>query len=241
MFDTIIVSTLAGLATAVGALLVIFFKRPSRKVVSVMMGFAAGIMIAISTLELIPEAVELGGVLNTAIGFLLGAGLMFGLDLLVPHSHMGSGDKDNGEQAQLKKMGYFIFLGIAIHNLPEGLAIGAGFVAEESLGMSIAIALAIHNVPEGMATAVPLLGGGVSKGKVFLLTLIAGMMTPLGSVIGLMLFGLSESFLSISLSLAAGAMIYIVSDELIPHSHSSHSHWANAGLLFGFLLGFLIT
>ncbi|QNO13702.1 ZIP family metal transporter [Alkalicella caledoniensis] len=240
MFETIVVSGLAGLATALGALVVIFLKKPSEKMVSVMMGFAAGIMIAISTLELIPEAVDLGGVFNTALGFILGALLMFLLDLLVPHSHMGTGERDNGE-SQLKKMGYFIFLGIALHNLPEGLAIGAGFVAEEALGISIAIALAVHNIPEGMATAVPLLGGGVSKGKVLLLTLVAGMMTPLGTAIGFLLFGLSESFVSIALSLAAGAMIYIVSDELIPHSHKTHSHWANLGLLCGFLLGFLIT
>ncbi len=240
MFENLVVSTLAGLATAIGALIVIIFKKPSDKMVSVMMGFAAGIMIAISTLELIPEAVELGGMFNTAIGFVLGALLMFLLDILVPHSHMGSGESESG-QAQMKKMGYFIFLGIALHNLPEGLAIGAGFVAEETLGMSIAIALAIHNVPEGMATAVPLLGGGVGKGKVVLLTLIAGMMTPVGTALGFAIFGLSEAFVSMALALAAGAMIYIVSDELIPHSHGTHSHWANVGLLFGFLLGFLIV
>lgn len=241
MFETLIVSSLAGLATAVGALLVILIKSPGKKMISIMMGFAAGIMIAISTLELIPESVELGGMLNTAIGFVLGALLMFALDMIVPHSHMGSGKTENEEKSKLKKMGYFIFLGIALHNLPEGLAIGAGFEAQEALGMSIAIALAIHNVPEGMATAVPLLSGGVSKFKVVMLTLVAGMMTPVGTAIGFALFGISESFVAIGLSLAAGAMIYIVSDELIPHSHGTHSHWANVGLLLGFLLGFLIV
>lgn len=241
MLETLIVSSLAGLATAVGALIVILIKSPGKKMISVMMGFAAGIMIAISTLELIPESVELGGVLNTAIGFVIGAVLMFALDIIVPHSHMGSGVTENEEKSQLKKMGYFIFLGIALHNLPEGLAIGAGFEAQEALGMSIAIALAIHNVPEGMATAVPLLSGGVSKFKVVILTLVAGMMTPIGTAIGFLIFGISETFVAISLSLAAGAMIYIVSDELIPHSHGTHSHWGNIGLLSGFLLGFLIV
>lgn len=241
MLENLLISTLAGLATAVGALIVIMIKQPGEKMISVMMGFAAGIMIAISTLELIPEAVELGGVLNTAIGFMLGALMMFALDIFVPHSHMGSGEKENDEKTKLKKMGYFIFLGIALHNLPEGLAIGAGFEAQDALGLSIAIALAVHNVPEGMATAVPLISGGVSKMKVLALTLVAGMMTPVGTALGIAIFRISESFVSIGLSLAAGAMIYIVSDELIPHSHGTHSHWANIGLLLGFLLGFLIV
>lgn len=240
MFEMLIISSLAGLATAVGALIVILIKKPGKKMISIMMGFAAGIMIAISAIELIPESIELGGLLNTAIGFSLGALLMFLLDIVVPHSHMGSGEAENDEKAKLKKMGYFIFLGIALHNLPEGLAIGAGFEAQKALGMSIAIALAIHNVPEGMATAVPLIAGGVGKFKVVMLTLIAGMMTPVGTAIGLALFGISEAFVAIGLSLAAGAMIYIVSDELIPHSHGTHSHFANLGLLLGFLVGFLI-
>ncbi|SET21150.1 ZIP family metal transporter [Anaerobranca gottschalkii] len=240
MLEDLIVSSLAGLATAVGALIVILFKKIGEKFIFSTMGFAAGIMIAVSTLELIPEAAELGGNFNTALGFTLGVILMYLLDIFVPHSHIGSGEMENDEKSKFKKMGYFIFLGIALHNLPEGLAIGAGFEAQKSLGMSIAIALAIHNVPEGMATAVPLLAGGVSKLKVVILTLIAGMMTPIGTFIGMLLFQISESFIAIGLSLAAGAMIYIVSDELIPHSHSGHSHWGNFGLLLGFLLGFLI-
>ncbi len=206
-----------------------------------MLGFAAGIMIAISTLELIPEAVELseGNILPAIIGFILGAILMLILDYFVPHIHIGSGEKES-RQTQLKRTGYFIFFGITLHNLPEGLAIGAGFEAQGELGVTIALALAIHNVPEGMATATPLLSGGVSKGKVFMLTLFAGLMTPVGTALGFLLFNISQNFVAISLSLAAGAMIYIVGDELIPQSHKSHSHTANLGLLAGFLLGFII-
>ncbi|WP_353894217.1 ZIP family metal transporter [Proteinivorax hydrogeniformans] len=240
MFNDIIISTLAGLSTAIGAVLIIVMGKPPDKMVSTMLGFAAGIMIAISTLELIPEAVELGGTFIAALGFVLGTFLMLVLDGLIPHAHMGSGEKESKE-SEMKKMGYFIFFGIALHNLPEGLAIGAGFEAQGTLGFTIALALAIHNIPEGMATAVPLIKGGVSKGKVFILTLFAGLMTPVGTALGFLIFNISQDFVAVSLSLAAGAMIYIVGDELIPQSHKQHSHTANLGLLAGFLLGLIIV
>ncbi|WP_350342625.1 ZIP family metal transporter [Proteinivorax tanatarense] len=240
MFNDLLISTMAGLSTAIGALLVIFWGEPSDKVASTMLGFAAGIMIAISTLELIPEAVELGGTVMAAVGFVLGALLMLVLDFLVPHAHIGSGEQDV-KKSEMKKMGYLIFFGIALHNLPEGLAIGAGFEAQGTLGVSIAIAIAIHNIPEGMATAVPLLKGGVKRGKVVLMTLFAGLMTPVGTAIGFLLFNISANFVSMALSLAAGAMIYIAGDELIPQSHKQHNHIGNLGLLAGFLVGMLIV
>lgn len=237
----IAVSTLAGIATGLGALLVLIFGKPSQAFMSLILGFASGIMLAISAFDLMPEALKLGGMVWTVVGFLLGAGLMFGLDVLVPHIHMGEGKAEPSREAKMLKMGYFIFLGIALHNLPEGLAIGAGYSASQGLGAAIAVALAVHNVPEGMATAAPLLNGGVGRLKVMGLTTLAGLMTPVGTGLGLLLVNISPAFVSISLAVAAGAMVYIVSDELIPESHKFHSHLANAGLLAGFLLGLAIS
>jgi len=239
--EIIAISALAGVATGLGALLVLMFGKPAKKLMSLILGFASGIMLAISAFDLLPEAQSLGGLTLTIIGFLMGAGLMFGLDTLVPHIHIGEGKVDARGDTKMLKVGYFIFLGIALHNLPEGLAIGAGYSASKGLGAAIAIALALHNVPEGMATAAPLLMGGVSRLRVVALTTLAGLMTPIGTIIGLVLINVSENFISIALALAAGAMIYIVSDELIPESHRYHSHLANAGLLSGFLLGMIIS
>ncbi len=244
MLQIMLISTAAGLATGLGGLLVLFFGRPSAKLLSSMLGFAAGIMLAISSFDLMPEAIEMGGLLIAIIGFLLGAGLMYLLDIIVPHIHMGSGEGEGApdyDQSKMLKLGYFIFFGIALHNLPEGLAIGAGYSASIRLGAAIAIALALHNVPEGMATAAPLIGGGMSKLKAIGLTTLAGLMTPVGTGIGLALTSISSQFIGLFLALAAGAMVYIVSDELIPQSHAFHSHLANAGLLAGFLLGMVIA
>lgn len=239
--EIVLISALAGIATALGAILVFLLGKPAKKVLSLVLGFASGAMLAISAFSLLPEALALGGMLRAIAGFLIGAGLMFGLDTLVPHIHIGEGKAEAGGDANLLKVGYFIFLGIALHNFPEGLAIGAGFSASPGLGTAVALALAVHNVPEGMATAAPLLAGGMGKAKVLLLTALAGLMTPVGTGAGLLLINLSESFISITLGVAAGAMIYIVSDELIPESHRHHSHLANAGLLIGFLLGMIIS
>ena len=241
MASIILVSTLAGLATTFGALLVVLLGKPSVKALALLLGFAAGVMIAISAFELLPEAVHLGSRWQAVLGFILGAGLMYGLDALIPHAHIGSGSADGATgDVEMLKLGYFIFLGIALHNLPEGLAIGAGYTSSLKVGGAIAISLALHNVPEGMATAVPLIMGGMNKYKVVWLATLAGLMTPLGTLIGAILFRLSPGMVSVALAFAAGAMVYIASDELIPQSHRYHDHLANLGLLGGFILGFLI-
>jgi len=241
MAPIILISTLAGLATTVGAVLVLIMGKPSVKVMALLLGFAAGIMVAISAFDLLPEAARLGSNWQAVLGFVLGTGLMYGLDAWIPHAHIGSGSADgvNGNDEMLK-LGYFIFLGIALHNLPEGLAIGAGYTSSLTLGGAIAISLALHNVPEGMATAVPLLMGGMDRFRVVGLATLAGLMTPLGTLIGAVLFRVSPGMVSVALAFAAGAMVYIASDELIPQSHRYHDHLANLGLLGGFILGFLI-
>ena len=237
----VFISALAGIATVIGAFILFFFGKPTRKIMSLVLGFASGIMLAISSFSLLPEALLLGGMARTIAGFLAGAGLMFALDTFVPHAHIGEGEADVHGDAQMLKLGYFIFLGIALHNLPEGLAIGAGYSASAGMGAAIALALALHNIPEGMATAAPLLAGGKGRLQVAGLTALAGLMTPVGAAIGLALINLSSGFIAVALAIAAGAMVYIVSDELIPESHRHHSHLANAGLLAGFLLGLVLS
>lgn len=246
--EALLYSFLAGISTVLGVILLQIFGKPSTKVLSALLGFAGGIMLAISVFELMPESVELGSMTSAIVGFLLGVLMMFALDKIVPHSHLSEPDNlmvENPEnfktaQSPMLRTGYLVLFGIALHNIPEGLAIGAGLESSPELGLFIAIAIALHNIPEGLAIAGPLKAGGVSAWKLLLFTLIAGLMTPLGTALGLIFFSISPVFVGGSLAFAAGAMIYIVNDELIPQANSMHSHMANAGIVAGLLIGFVI-
>ncbi|MFO8111854.1 MAG: ZIP family metal transporter [Desulfosalsimonadaceae bacterium] len=247
--ESFLYSLLAGLSMALGALVVLCFGSPGKRVLSLILGFAAGIMLAISAFDLIPGAIASGSLSHAIAGFLLGAAMMYVLDLVIPHAHM-TGDLDGPVKAvdaheihakKILRTGYLIFLGMALHNIPEGLAIGAGLQSSPALGLTIAIAIGLHNVPEGMATAGPLRAGGLTGGKVLLLTTLAGLMTPVGALLGLVAFGISGALVATGMAVAAGAMIYIASDELIPQSHAYHSHMANFGILGGFLVGFALS
>lgn len=237
MEDILITSTLAGLTTALGAGIVILAGKPSTKLLSTLLGFAGGVMLAISNLELLPEAIENGGTVLALVGFVAGALMMHLLDHLIPHIHFTNGCEKNRE---MLKVGYLIFLGIAVHNVAEGLAIGAGMLAHPSLGLAIAIAIGIHNIPEGMATAVPLCLGGMKGPKVLLLTAVAGLMTVVGALLGGLAFQSNSGFVAAALGFAAGAMFYIVGDELIPHARNYHHYWATIGLVAGFVVGVLL-
>ena len=244
--ESLLYSFLAGSSTAIGAILLMIFGKPSRKMMALLLGFAAGIMVAVSVFELMPEAYQFSNSISVvAFGFILGCGMMYFLDVMLPHAHMSSSDElvvENEahihEEKKVLRMGYLIFFGIAIHNVPEGLAIGAGLEASPELGLTIALAIGLHNIPEGLAVAGPLKAGGLTNLKVVLFTMGAGLMTVVGTAIGLVVFGISSAFVGGSLAFAAGAMIYIVNDELIPQANNLHSHLANAGSIAGMLIGF---
>lgn len=244
--DSLLYSLLAGSSTAIGALISMIFKAPGKKTMATLLGFAGGIMIALSVFELMPEALILGNLTSVAIGFIAGCVMIYAVDSMLPHAHMSSNgnlDIENGNNTSaanksVLRTGYLIFLGIAIHNIPEGLAIGAGIQASPELGLSIALAIGLHNVPEGLAVSGPLRAGGLSALKVFIFTLGAGLMTVVGTAIGLLVFNISPTLISGSLAFAAGAMIYIVNDELIPQANNLSNHSSIIGLVLGLLIGF---
>ncbi|HHT63325.1 MAG TPA: ZIP family metal transporter, partial [Clostridia bacterium] len=193
--EMLLVSTITGLATGIGGLIVISIGPLTAKTISALLGFAAGIMIAISTINLLPSAVEFGNTYIAGFGFLLGVLLMLVLDNFVPHLHFL---QKEGKDVNFLKMGYFIASGIALHNLPEGLALGAGYQAEVGLGMMIAGAIFLHNIPEGMGIAAPLKFSGAKKMHIIGITSLAGLFTPLGTLIGILIFGISPLFISVS-------------------------------------------
>jgi len=229
-------SLIAGLLTGVGALIAIAIKNPSDKLLSVSLGFAAGIMLGISTFSLIPESIELGNLYYCALGFVSGAGFLGLLDYILPHIH-----KNEVEYDDYKKMGYFIALGIAVHNLPEGVAIGVSNEVSSAMGFYMAVAIGIHNIAEGLSVAMPLsLSPNIKKSEILFITTMTGLVTFFGTFIGTAIVNISSFFVSASLAFAAGAMIYITSAELIPKSHRSHSKYANIGVVTGILLSLFL-
>lgn len=233
--NILVYSFMAGLVTGLGALITILIKEPSKKLLSLALGFASGIMIGISTISLIPESMEAGSFTLCFLGFVSGAVFLWLIDVSLPHIHKNETNCD-----MYMKMGYFIAAGIAFHNLPEGIAIGATNEVSTQLGLYTAISIGIHNIAEGLSIAMPLCMGKVGKIRIIFITTMTGLATLLGTIIGLFMVGVSQGFISFALAFAAGAMIYISSDELIPHSHSVHSHTANMGIVLGIMLALLL-
>lgn len=247
--ESLLYSFLAGVSTVLGAVVIVVFGRPGPRLLSGLLGFAAGVMLAISFFDLMPEALEHGSLVTVAVGFLFGAGVMYALDRLIPHAHVSLNNDLTTENIprtqvyskEMLRVGYLVFFGLALHNLPEGLAIGAGLEASPQLGLYVAIAIALHNIPEGIAAAGILRAGGLSVVRILLLTLVIGLVTPIGAGLGLLFFQISPLFIAGGLAFAAGAMAYIASDELIPQSNKLNSHVSIGGLIAGLLLVFVMT
>lgn len=244
-----LVGLLAGvLGTSLGGVISVSLNLGGRENMSFLLAASGGAMLSISMMELIPEAIETGSRAWASLGLLFGTCILFFLDLVLPHVHHAKsetrGDRRyHGERrSRLVSMGVLIGLGIAMHNLPEGLAIGAAYVTRESLGLAVAFLIGLHNIPEGMAMAVPLNAGGMSPMKALGYTMLAGIPMGVGAWIGAEMGAVSPEFLSVSFGIAAGAMMYVVSDELIPEAHQSgREQYPTLGLVVGMFLGIVAT
>ena len=259
MSDIILFSAIAGIAGMGfgGIIASILLKRPSEKMISWLLSFTAGIMVSIACFGLVPEASALANPFICVLG--LGAGIIIIMilnritdritesgeeDLKIHHSHeehYHAGELIKNPSSMLKS-GIVMFIAIALHNVPEGMAIGAGGSHDFRLGFLIAAMITFHNIPEGMAIAAPLLAGGIGRWKVIILTAIAGATTLIGGLIGVILGNISDLAIALSLSSAGGAMLYIVFGEILPQfSLMTKSRTTSIITLFGVLVGFLIT
>jgi len=215
-----------------GAVLTAIFGTKTDKMTSIFLSFAGGVMLSIVFLELIPEAVELSNIPISIIGLVVGVVMVFVLNNIIDRISNKNGDKEIHESfaeffhsndviARKKSMfrsGIIMLVAIGLHNIPEGLAMGAAGQYDAALGFTIAILIALHNIPEGMAVAVPLNVGGVSKMKSIIITALVGATTIIGAVIGVLVGGISEIAVGISFAIASGAMLYVVLAEILPQS-----------------------
>ncbi|MBS4026985.1 MAG: ZIP family metal transporter [Clostridia bacterium] len=234
------IGLLAGVVgTGMGGILIRFLPTPRGNWLAVILGFSAGIMMAIVFLELVDEALELAGIAYTIIGLTVGVLGFLLLDKHLPHNHIVS--VENSDKSFLKK-GTLLGIGIGLHNLPEGLAIGAGYAASTELGLSLALLIALHNIPEGLAIAAPLKVGKMPWPRIMLVTAGAGFPMAIGAFLGGLIGNISPAFLAASLGFAGGAMLYIVADELIPDAYqeAEDEHSAILGILMGVILGILL-
>lgn len=226
--------------TGAGSFLLFVIKKPSLRFTGTILAFAAGVMLAIIFIELIEEAINYGDHWIAVVGLALGMVIFYLLDHFLPHQHTIS-TEGTADGSYLKK-GTLLAIGIGMHNLPEGLAIGTGFVSSLELGLSLAILIGLHKIPEGMAVAALLQQGGSSRLKIIGITALSGAPMGLGALIGALIGSVSESVLSLSMGFAAGAMLYIVCDELIPDAYeSAGAHFSIAGIFAGTILGILFT
>ena len=242
----ILKTTLLGLffgtfGTTLGGILGVVIKKQSNKFLSFILALASGLMMAVICFDLIPEALEISNILEVIIGVILGIIAMIFCDLLVDKKFSGKVQVHN-KQSKLLKTGMIVSIGLAIHNFPEGLAIGSGFESSLKLGLSLAIAICLHDVPEGISMSIPMKNGGMNPLKVIFYVILSGVTTGIGAFFGAIVGSISEQVISICLSFAAGAMLYIVSGELIPESNSLyHGRMTAVGNMLGFIIGVFAT
>jgi ZIP family zinc transporter len=235
-------SFLAGLLTAVGALPVLFGRSVSQRWNDVLLGFAAGVMLAASFLSLIIPGIDVarsiyGGTGIAAViavaGVLLGAVFVALLNEWIPHEHFFQG-RQGPLPGALAKIWLFV-LAITIHNLPEGLAVGVGFGGGDvARGTTLAIGIGLQNAPEGLAVALALLSCGYTKGYSFAVASLTGLVEPVAGLLGAYAVSLSQLVLPWALTFAAGAMVYVISHEIIPETHRhGFENEATLGLTIG--------
>jgi ZIP family zinc transporter len=240
LFKITVIGLISGMiGTGAGGLMAFFVNNISNRTLGLILEFSSGLMMAVVCFELIPEAFGYGGTVLTFTGLIFGVLSIIFIENKI--KKMEYFRKTSGN-AGLLRAGILTAVGIAMHNFPEGFAVGAGFEASLKMGMTITAVIAIHDIPEGIAMAVPMRVGGFSKPKAFWYTILSGVPMGLGAFFGAMLGEISNRFISVCLGFAGGAMLYIVCGELIPESKKLHKGRLPAvGNVIGILCGIIVS
>lgn len=237
MKDTFIGLVFGLTGTTIGGIAGVFLDKNSNKLLSFVLEFAAGFMVAIICFDLIPEAIKIINISSCILYIFSGVILMIVCNSLMDNFFNLSQTSNN----TLLKAGLIISVGLGLHNFPEGLAIGAGLRHSTGLGITLGIACFLHDIPEGLAVSLPLQVGGMTKLKSLIIVILSGIATGIGAFFGVLIGNISEEFIGFSLAFAAGAMLYIISCELIPQSNKLYSSrlttFANIlGVIFGIMI-----
>lgn len=234
----------AGLATSLGAIPALLFGRPKERTETLMLGFAAGVMLAASVFSLILPGLDAAAAIadtengRAAVavgGILLGALALWTIHAYSPHEHFISGP-EGADPRDLARIWLFV-IAITLHNFPEGMAVGVGFGGGDlDNGKALALGIGIQNVPEGLAVAAALLTQGYSRFRAFWVATLTGLVEPIGGTMGAAVVSISEAVLPFGLTFAAGAMLWVISDEIIPETHRRGvATFGTVGVMIGFV------
>lgn len=225
---------IALIGTMVGALLGIIMNKPSKKFLGNIIGFASGLMLSIVVFELIPEATGKTGLFVTLLFLIMGIIIVVIIDKI---SNLSS-----NMNSQYTKVAFMVAIGIMLHNFPEGLIMGFGFVNGENLGLKMSVIIAIHDVPEGLAVAAPLMLSGINSKRILFYTFLTALPTVVGAWLGIYIGSISINILGCALAFASGVMLYVIYGEMIPQSKKLWSGTTNTlGILLGIIVGLIMT
>jgi zinc transporter, ZIP family len=229
-------STVSLIGTMIGASLGIIVKKPSNRMLGATIGFAGGLMLSIVVFDLIPEAMTNWSFIGTLIFCLLGI-----ISIVIIDTKINIGESSFGKNKHMK-VAFMAALGLMLHNLPEGIIMGCGFVAGQSLGLKMSLIIAIHDIPEGIAVSAPLMATNVKVSKILLYAFLTAFPTAVGSWIGAYVGSISHNILGACLAFASGIMMYVVCGEMFPESSKLWDGVTSSiGVVSGIMLGLIMV
>lgn len=229
-------STVSLIGTMIGASLGVMVKKPSNRLLGAIIGFAGGLMLSIVVFDLIPEAMADWSFIGTLFFCALGI-----ITVVIIDTKINIGESSFSQNKHLK-VAFMAALGLMIHNLPEGVIMGCGFIAGQGLGFKMSLIIAIHDIPEGIAVSAPLMASNVKVSKILLYAFLTAFPTAIGTWIGAFVGSISENILGASLAFASGIMMYVVCGEMLPESNKLWDGVTSSiGILTGIMLGLIMT
>ncbi|WCK54360.1 ZIP family metal transporter [Aneurinibacillus sp. Ricciae_BoGa-3] len=233
MTETVFISMMTGLTTLLGSMVILFIGPPGRKLLAFYLGLSAGVMTLVIFVDLLPASLRDEDVYGALLGCCAGVACLMFVHKAADFAQRKTGNGRNDSEGMWRKAGWMMTIAIAMHHIPEGIAIGAGFQAHESIGVMIALSMSLHNIPEGIGFTVPLLMGRIPKLVILLLAFIISLCIPLGAWLGELYFSSTPWAITFGLAFAAGAMAYIVWKEIAPSGLKQDRLSAQAGMLAG--------